>query len=114
MESVIYHDVGGIFRGQGIDAVLDSIHELVVKHQPGMVVIDSLKAIGDLLVSPYEFRGFMADLAVRVALWECTVLLVGEYAEEQILSLPEAAIVDGILLLYGNEDRETSPGGTYQ
>lgn len=106
MENVIYQDIGGLIRKEGARQALDFINRLVMEHRPGLVAIDSIKAVADILISNREFREFVSDLSVKVAVWDCTVLLVGEYTEAQITAKPEAAVVDGIIYLYGTEEKK--------
>ncbi len=106
MEKVIYQDIGGIIRKSGQREALQKIEELVREHNPVLVAVDSLKAIADYLSSPYDFREFVLELNLNLSLWGCTALLLGEYLEEELMSRPEAAIVDGIIYLRGAEERK--------
>jgi len=106
MDSVIYQDIGSIIRTKGIMQTLEVIDELVKQLQPALIAIDSIKAITDMVSSDSQFREFVSDLNVKLSLWDCTVFLVGEYSEEEIIKRPESAIVDGIIYLYGLEERK--------
>ncbi len=106
MDSVIFRDLGSTIRQKGVLEALSAIDALVREHQPALLAIDSFKAIGDILATPNDFRNFIADLTIRLSVWECTALLVGEYAEDSLENQPEAAIVDGIMYLYGTEERK--------
>jgi circadian clock protein KaiC len=106
MTNVIYRDIGSVLNDQGIEKTLALIEELVKKHKPKIITIDSFKAIGDILISEKEFRDFINQLNIRLSLWECTVFLVGEYTEAEIQQRPEAPIVDGIIYLYGMEEEK--------
>ncbi len=106
MHSVIYHDISRVLRERGADQALAAINDLVMKHQPVVIAIDSLKAIIDLFESPHACRQFLADLNLKLSIWGCTVILVGEYSEGEVAWRPEAAMVDGIIYLYGPEERK--------
>ena len=106
MDSVIFRDLGSTIRQKGVLEALSAIDALVREHQPALLAIDSFKAIGDILATPNDFRNFIADLTIRLSVWECTALLVGEYAEDSLENQPEAAIVDGIMCLSGTEERK--------
>ncbi|HAA34385.1 MAG TPA: circadian clock protein KaiC, partial [Firmicutes bacterium] len=84
MDTVIYQDIGSIIRTKGIRQTLEIVDELVQQLQPALIAIDSIKAIADMLPSALAFREFISDLNIKLSLWECTVLLVGEYNEEEI------------------------------
>lgn len=79
---------------------------LVRQHRPVLLVIDSFKAIRDTIPDPLAFREFTSDLAIHLATWEVTSLLVGEYSADDIRQGPELAIADGIIYLYGTEEAE--------
>lgn len=49
-------------------------------------------------------RVFTTTLTVRLSVWECTALLVGEYTENDVRERPEFAIADGIIFLHGTEE----------
>ena len=48
-------------------------------------------------------RTLVYELAVQMASWGATTFLVGEYTDENIATLPEFAIADGILRLRNGE-----------
>jgi circadian clock protein KaiC len=78
----------------------------VEKHEPGLIAIDSFRAVGELLHSQGgASRPFVYDLAVQTAGWGATTLLVGEYTREEFPAFAEFAVADGILRL-GSERQE--------
>lgn len=103
--AVIYHDLGSILRKRGAHQALLVMDELLRKHKPQLVVIDTLKTIAEMIPSLIEYREFLLDLSLRLATWGCTALLLGEYAEEDIDIRPESAIADGIIYLSGIEEK---------
>ena len=103
---VIYQDLGSVLRKHGPKHALVLIDELIKKHEPSLVVIDTIKTIADMIPSLVEFREFLLDLSVRMATWSCTAMLLGEYSEEDIEIRPESAISDGIIYLSGAEERK--------
>lgn len=105
-KSVIYQDLGYVLRKSGPLKAITVIDELLQKHQPNLIVIDTLKTIADMVPSFHEFREFILDLSVRLATWNCTAVLLGEYLEEDIEVRPESALADGIILLSGMEERK--------
>ena len=56
--------------------------EHVKRVKPAIVVIDSFKVFDDLASSREELRKFGYELAVNLMAWECTTLLLGEYAPQ--------------------------------
>ena len=105
-KSVIYYDLGNIMRKQGTAQALLMIDELLKKHEPGMLIIDTIKTFADITQGITEFREFILDLSLRLATWGCTTLLLGEYSEDDIEIRPESAIADGIICLYGTEEKK--------
>lgn len=104
-DKIIYDDLGMILRTQGADKALQHLGELIKKHMPNIVVIDSVKVIRDLFPDERSFRLFVFDLAAMLSVWEITSFLVGEYQEQELTRLSEFAIADGIFHLYGQEEK---------
>lgn len=96
-------DIGMMLREAsyvgGMMEAIDFIREQVEKKDASLVVIDSFKALTSLLDNPKAMRKFIYDLAAELTALSCTTFLVGEYAEEEIISDPVFAIADGIIIL---------------
>ena len=95
--SIVFADLGSVIRRKGAEATLNEIATRVEREAPAVVVIDSFKAIRDILGDAATLRTFVYDLAVHTASWGATTLLVGEYTEAEIASNAELAIADGII-----------------
>jgi circadian clock protein KaiC len=98
-ERVVFADLGSTLRSGGVEPALAQMLQRVESEEPDLVAIDSFKAIHDLLPSDGHSRLFVYDLAVSMAAWGATTLLVGEYEPEHIGTAPEFAIADGIVRL---------------
>jgi len=98
-ERVVFADLGSPLRRDGAEKTLAQMIQRVESEGPDLVAIDSFKAIHDLLPSAAHGRAFVYDLAVGMAAWGTTTLLVGEYTPEDIGVAPEFAIADGIVCL---------------
>jgi circadian clock protein KaiC len=96
-EQVTFVDLGSVVRGRNAEDTLKAIRDRVEREEPAIVVIDSFKAIRDLLSETPSIRTFVYDLAVHMAGWGAATLLVGEYTSEEIAHLAEFAVADGIL-----------------
>jgi len=102
---VVFADVGSLIRGKNVAATLGAITGRVEREDPGLVVIDSFKAVRDLLAdSEASIRMFVYDVAVHAAGWGATSLLIGEYTAEESRRLPEFAIADGIVRFTNRRD----------
>lgn len=95
--SIVFADLGSVIRRKGAEATLGEIATRVEREAPAVVVIDSFKALRDILGDAATLRTFVYDLAVHTASWGATSLLVGEYTEAEIASNAEFAIADGII-----------------
>ncbi|MFZ5944474.1 MAG: ATPase domain-containing protein [Bacillota bacterium] len=103
---VIYNDLGSVLRKHGPKHALQVIEELLKKYEPALIIVDTIKTISDIIPSLLEFREFILDLSNRLATWDCTSLLLGEYSEEDIEIRPESSIADGIVYLSGAEEEK--------
>lgn len=98
-ETVFYEDLGAMVRERGINALADIVTEMLTQLKPRLIVIDSFKALNELMETPQERRTVLFDLASVLTNYRCTTFLIGEYADEMMTDLPEFAIADSILLL---------------
>jgi circadian clock protein KaiC len=96
---VVFVDIGSVVRRKGAGETLTEIAGRVEHEQPAVVVIDSFKALRDLLGDASAMRTFVYDLAVHTSSWGATSLFVGEYTAEEISTLSVFAIADGIIRL---------------
>jgi circadian clock protein KaiC len=94
---IVFADLGAVIRRKGAEATLSEITGRVEREEPAVVVIDSFKAVRDILGDAAALRTFVYDLAVHIAGWGAASLLVGEYTQEEVASHPEFAIADGII-----------------
>jgi circadian clock protein KaiC len=97
-KQIVLADLGSSLRAEGAEATLAELTARVEAEEPGLVVVDSFKALHDL-IDRQRRRTFVYELAVTMAGWGATTLLLGEYTDEEIAQLPEFAIADGILRL---------------
>jgi circadian clock protein KaiC len=95
-KKVFFADLGACAR-QGAERTLAELEMRIEKQQPTMVAIDSFRALGELLGK--DVRSFVYDLAVRMASSGATTLLVGEYPRDEVSTLPEFVVADGIVRL---------------
>jgi circadian clock protein KaiC len=105
-DTVVYGDLGTPLQAGGPEELLRVLESLVREQRPELLVIDSFKALRDTIQDVLTFREFTNDIAIRLAAWEVTALLVGEYSDSDVREGPEFAIADGIIYLYGTEEAE--------
>jgi circadian clock protein KaiC len=112
-DRLLFIDLGSALRNGGPEKALQPLIDRVESEGADFVVIDSFKAIHDLLPDSASSRMFVYDLAVGMAAWGATTLLVGEYTAEEIGTSPEFAIADGIVQLT-NERQELTAARQFE
>jgi circadian clock protein KaiC len=103
-EQILFADLGSSLR-HGPEHVLADIAARVERSEPSFVAIDSFRALTEAFHGSGAGRSFVYDLAVQMATWGATALLVGEYTRDEFRAFPEFAIADGIIRL-GSETQE--------
>ncbi len=106
--SVFYDDLGDVLHHDGLHGVLERVDSLVKAHHPGIVVIDSFKALKAFAADEAEFRRFLHDLAGRFTVLAFTSLWVGEYELGDAMESPEFAIADSVIALETKRTDERS------
>jgi circadian clock protein KaiC len=97
--SVFYEDLGGIVNRDGLAGVADQLGRVVRERRPGLIVIDSFKALQAFAADYGEFRRFLHELAGRLGAFPAASLWVGEYEDAEIASMAEFAVADAIVSL---------------
>jgi len=96
---VRYEDLGQVLHTQGLPGVLDRLRELIRDRRPGLIVIDSFKALHPYAEGRSGFRRFLHELAGMLSAYPVTSLWIGEYGEDEIVLAPEFAVADAIISL---------------
>ena len=112
-DRLVFVDLGSALRNGGPEKALQPLIDRVESEGADLVAIDSFKAIHDLMPDISGSRMFVYDLAVGMAAWGATTLLVGEYTAEEIGTAPEFAIADGIVQLT-NERQELTAARQFE
>ena len=97
--SVFYEDLGTTVHRDGLSGVAEHIGRIVRERRPGLIVIDSFKALQAFAPDYGEFRKFLHELAGRLGAFPAASLWVGEYEDAEIASMAEFAVADAILNL---------------
>ena len=98
--SVYYEDLGQLVIGDGgLSAVIERIATLIRERRPGIIAIDSFKALAAFAADAQEFRRFLHELAALLTAFPATSFWIGEYSEEETRVAPEFAVADGIVSL---------------
>jgi circadian clock protein KaiC len=96
-EAVHYDDLAPALAGGGPDTALVAIEEVLKTHRPGLLVIDSFKAIQDLYGPLPDRRRWLYQLSGLLAAFRTTTLWLGEYGPDDLNRHPEFAVADGII-----------------
>ncbi len=97
--SVFYEDLGVSLAEKGLAGAMERLAELLDRRDHSLLVIDSFKALAAFADDARQFRGFVAELADRLASRQITTLWIGEYAVDELATSPEFAVADGIIAL---------------
>ena len=105
-QSIFYDDLGDAVHQKGLIGVLERIDALVKMHHPGIIVIDSFKALKAFAAEEAEFRRFLHDLAGRLTALAISSLWVGEYEIADAAQSSEFAVADGVIALVTKQTSE--------
>ncbi|HZD66271.1 MAG TPA: ATPase domain-containing protein, partial [Acidimicrobiales bacterium] len=97
--SVLYEELGSVLDGDGLAGALAMIDQLMKDHRPGLLVLDSFKALNAFADSEGDFRRFLHDLAGRLTAVAITSLWVGEYEASDAVTAAEFAVADAVVEL---------------
>ena len=95
--SVFFEDLGAVVATDGLNGVTKQIAAVLKERRPGLIVIDSFKALHAFAESEGEFREFLHELAGMLSALAVSSLWVGEYESAEIGSLAEFAVADAIV-----------------
>jgi circadian clock protein KaiC len=96
-KSVFYCDLGQAAGRDGLTGVAEQVAADLRERRPGLVIIDSFKALQAFAASDADFRRFLHQLAGRLTAYPAACLWVGEYDEPDVAVLPEFAVADAII-----------------
>src|SRR6476469_2401410 len=96
---VFYDDRGAPVVTDGIDGLVDRIDTLLKEFLPGLIVIDSFKAISAFAPDATEFRRFLHGLAGRLTSVAADAFWIGEYQRAASTEAPEFAVADAIVAM---------------
>jgi circadian clock protein KaiC len=98
--SIFYEDLGNAVAGEeGLAAVTERVAALIKERRPGIIAIDSFKALAAFADDAQAFRRFLHELAALLTAFPATSFWIGEYSEDETRSAPEFAVADGIISL---------------
>jgi circadian clock protein KaiC len=106
--SVFYDELGSALDEDGLGGALQRIDRLIKERRPGVVVIDSFKALKAFAADEADFRRFLHELTGRLTARAISSLWVGEYGVEEGLDSSEFAVADAVIDLTTKRTGERS------
>ena len=91
--SVFFEDLGQTLNDGGLDDVLTHLRRLITDRRPGMIAIDSFKALSAYAATPRAFRHFLHELAGVLTAVPTTTFWVGEYGRDEIATAARSRTV---------------------
>jgi circadian clock protein KaiC len=101
-DSVRYVNLSELALAGRLEEVLDAITKEVETVNPGVVVVDSFRAMtrgSSYSRSDMDLQGIIQRLAVFLTTWQATTFLIGEYSEEERRNNPVFTVADGLIWL---------------
>jgi circadian clock protein KaiC len=83
----------------GLAGVGDHVAAVLKQRRPGLIIIDSFKALHVLADGDAGFRQFLHQLAGRLSAFPAASLWIGEYESGEAATSPEFAVADAIVEL---------------
>jgi len=108
--SIRFVNLSQVILEQDLDAVLKEIIKQVEEVSPGVVVVDSFRAVvrkAAGATTEMELQGFVQRLALHLTSWQATTFLIGEYAEAEMRDNPVFTVADGLFWLYQTAERNS-------
>jgi circadian clock protein KaiC len=106
--SVFYDELGSVLGDSGLSGALDRIDTLIKEHHPGLLVVDSFKALNAFADDQADFRRFLHQLAGRLTAVAVSSLWLGEYSSTDAIRAPEFAVADSVIDLATKHTGERS------
>jgi circadian clock protein KaiC len=96
---VLFDDLGPALADDGLEGAVRSIVTVLKERRPGLLVIDSFKALEAFADDDERYRRALHELAGHLSAFPVDTFWVGEYAEHEIGRAPEFAVADTIVSL---------------
>jgi circadian clock protein KaiC len=96
---VIFEDLGQTLGEEGLDGAVRLVGGLLKERRPGVLVIDSFKALETFGTDRERYRRILHELAGQLSAFPVTAFWVGEYTAPELGTTPEFAVADSILSL---------------
>jgi circadian clock protein KaiC len=103
-----YVNLADDLRAGHFHGVLERIMREVEDFGPGLVFVDSFRSVMQSARSGNEglsdLQQFIQELGSRMATWQATTFLIGEYSQADVEANPIITVADGMMTLYQAAD----------
>ena len=109
-EAVRFINLSREVMEQDLKGVLESIVREVESASPGIVVVDSFRALARKAAADrggMELEEFVQRLALHLTSWQATTFIVGEYGEDEMRNNPLFTLADGLVWLFQSVQRNS-------
>ena len=96
---IVFEDLGHALAENGLDSAVERVASVLRERRPGLVVIDSFKALETFGEDRERYRRALHELAGHLSAFPASCFWVGEYTEPELGRAPEFAVADAILSL---------------
>ena len=107
-ERVFFESLGEDLEEGGLPRTLERLRAILRERHPGILIIDSFKALAAYAATHRDFRSFLFELASDTSAVAGSSFWLGEYDLDTISGEPEAAVADSILALGYRQSGERS------
>jgi len=108
--SVRYVNLADDLRAGDFSGVLERIMREVEDFGPGLVFVDSFRSVVQTARSGneglWDLQHFIQELGSRMATWQATTFLIGEYSQADVEANPIITVADGMIALSHNLDED--------
>jgi circadian clock protein KaiC len=98
-QTVFYEDMQQTLVDEGLEGTLELIDQHLRERRPGIIVIDSFKALRAFSQDNAEMQRFVHRLASRLSTFPVAAFWLGEYTQDEIAEAPEFGVADSVLSL---------------
>jgi len=109
--SIRYVNLSDDLRAGDFSGVLERIMREVEDFSPSLVFVDSFRSVVQTARSGnrglWDLQHFIQELGSRMAMWQATTFLIGEYTQTDVEANPIITVADGMVALSHNLHEET-------
>jgi circadian clock protein KaiC len=104
--SIRYVNLADDLRAGDFSGVLERIMHEVEDFSPSLVFVDSFRSVVQTARNGnqglWELQYFIQELGSRMAMWQATTFLIGEYTQADVEANPIITVADGMIALSHN------------